>query len=88
MERNTKSKIYVENLDEGYFGDEAVLPNSIPSISNFVGREDYLADLRESYQKGSRCFVLHGTGGVGKTATNPSKANQPRRFCGRYSRQD
>jgi tetratricopeptide (TPR) repeat protein len=44
------------------------LPNSIPPISGFVGRKDYLDDLRESYQNGTRCFVLHGIGGVGKTA--------------------
>ncbi|HEX8736872.1 MAG TPA: tetratricopeptide repeat protein [Pyrinomonadaceae bacterium] len=44
------------------------MPNSIPTINNFVGREDSLTDLREAYQNGTRCFVLHGTGGVGKTA--------------------
>lgn len=44
------------------------LPNSIPSVSGFVGRKDYLDELRESYQNGTRCFVLHGIGGVGKTA--------------------
>ena len=44
------------------------LPNSISLISGFVGRKDYLDDLRESYQNGTRCFVLHGIGGVGKTS--------------------
>lgn len=53
-----------------YFGvNQTTLPNSIPSISNFVGREDYLAELREFYKNGTRCFVLHGGGGFGKTAT-------------------
>lgn len=44
------------------------LPNSIPSPQSFVGREEYLKELREAYGKGSRSFVLSGTGGVGKTA--------------------
>ncbi len=52
-----------------YFGNSPQpLPNSIPSSQNFVGRENYLVELRESYQEGKRCFVLHGTGGVGKSA--------------------
>jgi tetratricopeptide (TPR) repeat protein len=44
------------------------LPNSIPSSQNFVGREDYLKALRESYERKTRCFVLHGIGGIGKSA--------------------
>ena len=44
------------------------LPDNIPpSIENFVGREEYLTPLLKEYQKGARCFVLHGIGGVGKT---------------------
>lgn len=69
MERNINSKFYIENVEKGYFVDQPTLPNSIPSIKGFVGREDYLTDLRESYQRGSRSFVLHGIGGVGKSAT-------------------
>jgi tetratricopeptide (TPR) repeat protein len=68
MERNINSKIYIENVEEGDFVDQPILPNSIPLIKGFVGREDYLDKLRESYQKGWRCFVMHGIGGVGKTA--------------------
>lgn len=68
MERNINSKIYIENVEKGYFVDQPILPNSIPSIKGFVGREDYLKELRESYQNGSRCFVMYGIGGVGKTA--------------------
>ncbi len=68
MEPNINSKYYIANIEKALFAGEATLPNSIPSISNFVGREDYLAELREFYKNGARCFVLHGTGGVGKTA--------------------
>ena len=66
MESNINSKYYIANIEKAHFAGEATLPNSIPSISNFVGREDYLAELRD--ENGTRCFVLHGTGGVGKTA--------------------
>jgi tetratricopeptide (TPR) repeat protein len=68
MKRDVKSENYFENVDKVIFANESELPNTIPTISSFVGRDDYLVDLREAYQKGNRCFVLHGTGGVGKTA--------------------
>lgn len=69
MKRKIGAKNYVEKIEKAYFtAGDAQLPNSIPSIGGFVGREDYLADLRDSYQKGARSFVLHGAGGVGKTA--------------------
>lgn len=58
------------------------LPNSIPSVSGFVGRKDYLDDLRESYQNGTRCFVLHGIGGVGKTSLALEFANE---LAGEYA---
>ena len=48
---------------------QSALPDSIPVTNGFVGRADYLNELREFYQKGSRAFVLHGIGGVGKSAT-------------------
>lgn len=44
------------------------LPNTIPSINGFVGREDCLSSLCDSYRNGTRCFILHGIGGIGKTA--------------------
>lgn len=44
------------------------LPSSIPSPKGFIGRENYLQELRECYKNGKRVFVLHGLGGVGKTA--------------------
>jgi tetratricopeptide (TPR) repeat protein len=69
MKRDIKSKYYIENVEEGVFDDEQDFPNSIPQIKNFVGREDYLKQLRGLYADGERSFVLHGTGGVGKTAT-------------------
>lgn len=50
------------------YANQPTLPNSLRTTINFIGREEHLNKLRESYQKGSRCFVLHGTGGVGKTA--------------------
>jgi len=45
-----------------------VLPQQIPAPQGFVGREDYLEELHEWYASGERAFVLHGLGGVGKTA--------------------
>lgn len=68
MERKINSKIYIEHVEKAFFGDEQFLPNTIPSISSFVGREEYLAELRELHKNGGRCFVLNGIGGVGKTA--------------------
>lgn len=47
---------------------ERPLPNSIPASIGFVGREEFLQEIREKYQNGSRIFVFHGIGGVGKTA--------------------
>lgn len=61
---------------------QPALPNSIPPISGFVGRKDYLDDLRESYQNGTRCFVLHGIGGVGKTSLALEFANE---IAGEYA---
>lgn len=61
--------VEIETQNNFFGGNQPTLPNSIPSISGFVGREDYLADLREAYRNGTRCFALYGTGGVGKTAT-------------------
>jgi tetratricopeptide (TPR) repeat protein len=69
-----------------YYGKQPTLPNSIRSISGFVGREDYLNELRKAYLEGGRCFVLHGIGGIGKTATalqfagEISKGNKARVF--------
>ena len=47
---------------------EQPLPNSIPNSVGFVGREDYLKEIRRQYQNGTRIFVFHGIGGVGKSA--------------------
>jgi tetratricopeptide (TPR) repeat protein len=60
----------IEHLEQhNYFGDKQVkpLPSSILSAKGFVGREDELKKLRESYGRGARAIVLHGMGGVGKT---------------------
>ncbi len=43
------------------------LPSNIPAAKGFVGREDELSVLRREKQNGKTSFVLHGTGGVGKT---------------------
>ncbi len=74
MEINSKKIGQVVTGDDATFHQtfnlsaEQSLPNNIPpSIENFVGREEYLTPLFEEYQKGARCFVLHGIGGVGKT---------------------
>lgn len=47
---------------------ERPLPNSIPASIGFVGRKEFLQEIHEKYQNGSRIFVFHGIGGVGKTA--------------------
>ena len=71
MKRDVKAENYFEYVEKVniYTSGESKLPNSIPSISNFVGRENYLTELREAHQNGTRGFVLHGIGGVGKTAS-------------------
>jgi hypothetical protein len=48
--------------------EPGILPQQIPDSKGFFGREDYLEELREWYGSGKRVFVLHGLGGVGKTA--------------------
>lgn len=44
------------------------LPSNLPTVRDFIGRGEELDNLRESYQNGKRVFLLHGVGGVGKTA--------------------
>ena len=44
------------------------LPSSIALATGFIGREDYLRELKDSYDNGVRVFVMHGLGGAGKTA--------------------
>lgn len=78
MQRDIESDNYFENAKTVIFNQTSSsgLPNSIPSISGFIGREDYLNELRREYNGGKRCFVLHGVGGVGKTATALQFANE------------
>ncbi|CAN5229262.1 hypothetical protein BH20ACI1_BH20ACI1_20990 [soil metagenome] len=69
MGRHTKAETYIENADNFTINEKSLsLPNTIPSISGFVGREDYLEEIRKQYQNGIRTFVFHGIGGVGKSA--------------------
>lgn len=58
----------VVNQDIHSQSEPRVLLEQIPKPKGFVGREDYLKELREWYASGKRVFVLHGLGGVGKTA--------------------
>jgi tetratricopeptide (TPR) repeat protein len=44
------------------------LPSSVALAKGFSGREDDLQELKEWYKGNIRVFVLHGLGGVGKTA--------------------
>jgi tetratricopeptide (TPR) repeat protein len=78
MQRDIESDNYFENVEKVIFNQTSSsgLPNSIPSISGFIGREDYLNELRREYNGGKRYFVLHGVGGVGKTATALQFANE------------
>ncbi|HEX8399477.1 MAG TPA: tetratricopeptide repeat protein [Pyrinomonadaceae bacterium] len=78
MQRDIESDNYFETVKTVIFNQTSSsgLPNSIPSISGFIGREDYLNELRREYNGGKRCFVLHGVGGVGKTATALQFANE------------
>lgn len=46
---------------------QPALPSNIPAAKGFVGREDELKSLHDAKQNGRTSFVLHGTGGVGKT---------------------
>jgi len=70
MQRDIESDNYFENVETVIFNQtsSSSLPNSIPSIRDFIGRVEDLTVLRESYKSGKRVFLLHGVGGVGKTA--------------------
>jgi tetratricopeptide (TPR) repeat protein len=48
--------------------EQKTLPSNLPTVRDFVGRDNDLKDLREFYENGKRVFLLHGVGGVGKTA--------------------
>jgi tetratricopeptide (TPR) repeat protein len=72
---SSKNAIYIANIGTIALPQKS-LPVSIPSITGFVGREEDLAELAESYRLGTRFFVLHGMGGVGKTALALQFANQ------------
>lgn len=61
-------KVKIGTQINNFSENKQSLPNTIPSTISFVGREDYLTDLHEAYQNGTRCFNLHGIGGVGKTS--------------------
>jgi len=47
---------------------QRALPSNLPTVRDFIGRGNELGDLRESYSNEKRVFLLHGVGGVGKTA--------------------
>lgn len=77
MGRHIKAETYIENADNFTINEKSLsLPNTIPSISGFVGREDYLEEIRKQYQNGIRTFVFHGIGGVGKSALALEFANE------------
>jgi tetratricopeptide (TPR) repeat protein len=76
MNREINANIYIENIKNAYLRSQPTLPNTIPSIRGFVGREVYLKSLHKSYRKKTQCFVLHGIGGGGKTALALEFANE------------
>jgi tetratricopeptide (TPR) repeat protein len=76
-DKDDKKKIIglAVGVNYGTINQTILLPNkpitsesSIPSAKGFVGRENYLQELDAWYAGGERVFVLHGLGGVGKTA--------------------
>lgn len=44
-----------------------ILPHSISSRSNFIGRDNAIAYLNTLVQQGSKVIVIQGEGGIGKT---------------------
>jgi tetratricopeptide (TPR) repeat protein len=62
---NPEGPVYITNRFEGE--KPQPLPSNIPAAKGFIGREVELTALREAKQNGKTSFVLHGTGGVGKT---------------------
>jgi len=62
---NDPSSVNVTNVFEGE--KPQPLPSNIPAAKGFIGREEDLNALREAKKNGRTSFVLHGTGGVGKT---------------------
>jgi tetratricopeptide (TPR) repeat protein len=60
MEKRLTDAVTSQKTEKG-------LPSNIPKAQGFVGRKEYLEDLRRWYADGKRCFVLHGMGGAGKT---------------------
>lgn len=79
MQTNINANNYIENAETINITYPSGPPNSITSIRNFVGRrEDCLDELHKAYDEGAgeNCFVLHGLGGVGKTAAGLKFANE------------
>ena len=73
MDINAKNIGAAGNVDIEYqfnfFPNELQkLPSSVALAKGFSGREDDLQELKEWYKGNIRVFVLHGLGGVGKTA--------------------
>jgi|GEM_PF-1999601 len=72
---NFLSNLYASNQEilallkqQALIKPERALPSNLPTVRDFIGRGGELGDLRESYKNGKRVFLLHGVGGVGKTA--------------------
>lgn len=62
----TLLQLIVSLITEGQ--PQRTLPSNLPTVRDFIGRGEDLDALRESYKSGKRVFLLHGVGGVGKTA--------------------
>ncbi|MCD9186324.1 MAG: NB-ARC domain-containing protein [Pyrinomonadaceae bacterium] len=76
MSKDIWSKFYIENIQNGFWGEQSNLPNTIPIKRIFFGREAELKKLREFYKDNTRSFVFYGSKGVGKTALAIQFANE------------
>lgn len=61
-------ELIVKLIPEQQAPQQRALPSNLPAVRDFIGRGGELGELRESYKNGKRVFLLHGVGGVGKTA--------------------
>ncbi|HEX9928977.1 MAG TPA: tetratricopeptide repeat protein [Pyrinomonadaceae bacterium] len=51
-----------------FASEQKTLPSNLPTVRDFIGRGEDLDALRKNYKNEKRVFLLHGVGGVGKTA--------------------
>ena len=69
MNRNISSKTYIEIAKNVLINsnNQIFLPSNIHLPKGFIGRESELEEFQLAKIEGKMVFLLHGSGGVGKT---------------------